>query len=150
MRPTYHNKKNNNGLKLSSILLLFIVSVGVWILFAFSHISTSHVAKEFPKSNDQVINKVDTKQDVIVKSITVYNKKEPSISHHGFKYILRNHPILLNKHRNFKDIVDILLYLSNTDQCRNQPVIVTMAHVGSELYWQLYVYVYLAKLLYSG
>ena len=137
MPPNFHNKKSNSSIfRLSSILLIVLITVGLWIIFAFSHISTSNVTKENSRSNDHVSNILDTK---LTKHDIAVDRLKHTSNSHGFKYILRNHPILLNKRRQFIDIVDILLFLSNTKQCRSQPVIVTMAHVGSELYWQLYV-----------
>ena len=128
--------------KRSARLLSIVVAVVVclWLLLASSYINNYGSYTEFNNKSGQVEIKTDslailnnTKYSKVVdENILPSNSLLQEISG-----TLQSHPLRLNQQKSFENVIQALLFLSKAKQCIGKPVIVSMAHVGSLLYWQL-------------
>ena len=51
------------------------------------------------------------------------------------RYILKNHPI--HSIQDEKSLEEVITYIHQSNNCLDKPVIMTMASVGSKIYWQM-------------
>ena len=77
------------------------------------------------------VNNLEFKSSQLLANITALNAVVEA------EYILSLHPLRRIRHLDTKSLDEILFFIRSTQTCRDKPVFLSMAAVGSSLYWQL-------------